>query len=116
MRTNRRYHTEGQIMSAIEAAKLRVLNYQADVERRKDEAARLFKFAHECECDGATMKEVWDIQNQGKTELELAEKAQKNVDRITKSVIPRLGEKLSVFRTPTLRLGNSKLEAHDIPV
>jgi hypothetical protein len=107
-----RFSTEGQILKAIDKAKEKFSSHQRRAEAHEEEAQRLFKYAGTFELNSL---EASDARRSGRYEKEQAAIARRTSERIEKKLL-HLGERLSVFRTPTLSLGNAKLEDHSIPV
>ncbi len=104
----KRFVTEGQIIKAIDSAQARIRKYTMEMEAAQTEVRRLAAVSLTSNVD-------FDLKSYIKKNKNLVALAQGRVKRIAKD-LPRLSQKLSVFRTPTLRLGNQALERSDIPV
>ncbi len=99
-------------MKAIDRAKQRFTEHQKLVEFHELKAQELFKYAATFELNSL---EASDARRAGRFEKEKSKEYQKCSERVQKR-LKRLGEKLSVFRTPTFAFGNPKLEDHSIPI
>ena len=106
----RRWKTEGQILARIEQARHRRDTQQVEAWRLHQEAVKFWQLA-DSEQNEEHRRHGNDLERMSKL-------AAKSVSYYNTSVLPKLGEKLSQFRTELLRFQEKELrpQDHSIPV
>jgi hypothetical protein len=114
-----RYRTEAQILKRIESAQAFAQQKLAEAEAQESQAKWCWKQCYEAESKvPPDHQAAANLRYQGEEHRDLSVRAERAAKRILNQVLPRLGEKLSVFRTETLRFQEKEVRSndHSIPV
>jgi hypothetical protein len=113
----RQFSTEAQILKRIDSAKALAQRELAEAEFEESQAKALWREAHELETKGDLSGAAIKRAN-GETHRGLSILAERSAKRVLNQLLPRLGRKLSIFRTDTLRFQEKEVKAwdHSIPV
>ena len=109
-----RYWTEAQILKRIESAQAFAQKKLAEAESQESQAKSCWKQCYEAEnATPPDLKAASNFKYQGEVHRDLSVRAERAAKRILNQVLPRLGEKLSIFRTDLLRFSEKELRPYD---